>query len=247
MNARLCVLVCAALLIPPVCGSASDTAAGVSLALGHVIHRETDGTIEIPIAPIPVINVSQRLGRLQLAAEGLPPLGPIPVNSNGLGVHDFALSYADATLRYWNGPHTFAVGIGESLYTQRTNFAVLQNFSMRANDTSNSRVVGSEFEIIARMHANAQDVYEMRLAVNPKMHGRFSYTSPNKITSPSSETASEVDIAVRYVHQMKALSVSYGMRYLNYTAGFNQKSSLSFADTNSLLMPYVQVERFFGP
>lgn len=255
MKTWVCVFLSIVTPALPDYARASGMQAGVAIGLAHAIHRESSGTAEVPIIPVPIVNVSQHLSRFEVTAEALPPLGPTKIANNGLGIHDFTLTYLDGTLRYWNRAQTFAIGVGESLYTQQTHLVIVDSPSMQESETNSSRVGGAEYEMVGRLHANARDFWEARIAVNPAMHGRFSYTEQTTLDNgqsfettapPTSETASEIDISVRYVRAFERYEVSYGVRYLNYSAAFSARNGSPFADSNSLLMPYVQLDRLFG-
>lgn len=104
---------------------ADQTTAGISLGAAHGQHREVDGTATAPFVPAPIITASHRSGRLELSLRALPPVG-VAIANNDLGMKNFNLSYGDATLRLWNRRGTFAVGLGETLYNQRTRFLLAQ-------------------------------------------------------------------------------------------------------------------------
>lgn len=252
---RVCALL---LLLPLMCASAraGETTVGIALTATHGTHRETGGTANAPVIPAPLLTVSHRFKRLELAAEGLPPIGPIGVANNGLGMRDIALTFADATLRYWNRPGTLAFGFGETLYNQRTTYLTFQNASIRENEFEQSRVAGTRYEAVGRLALNARDFFEAQLAVDPALHGRLTYTTqyvPAQGTGfgytsrPVWERASEVDGNLRFVHRFGAYAVSYGVHYLNYTAAFTGRvGRRPFADANALVMPYVSLERSWG-
>ncbi len=230
----------------------SQTMAGLTLAGTHGTHRESGGTAEVPFLPAPIISISHTTHRIELDAEGLPPLGQINVSNNGLGIHDVAITYADATLRYWNASGTFALGIGETLYTQRTQLVVVQDPLVQESEVNGSRVVGMRYDAVGRIHVNAKDFLEAEFSIDPSMHGRFSYTRQTTMhdgrsfeyTSPPIwETASQVDASARFVHAFGPYRLSYGLRYLNFTAAFTAQSGAPFADANSLLLPFIELQR----
>jgi hypothetical protein len=246
-----CVLL--ALMLPAV-ASAGETTIGIALTGTHGTHRESGGVAQAPLIPAPVLAISHRVHRFELTAEGLPPLGPIGVANNGLGMRDISLTYADATLRYWNASGTLAFGAGQTLYNQRTRFVAFQDAYEQLNDVNRSRISGMRYEVVGRVPLGRGDFMEAQFAVNPRLHGRytvmrqrvikatgqsFGFTSP-----PQGEAASQVDIGLRFVHGFAPFAVSYGVRYLNYTAAFTRPGS-PFADSNSLVMPFVALERHF--
>jgi hypothetical protein len=233
----------------------AQTVVGIALTGTHGTHREATGTATAPFIPAPILDVSHRMGQLEINAEGLPPIGPIGIANNGLGMKDVALTYADAALRYWNARGTLALGIGETLYNQRTNVLVEQNAFLTQNDTDMSRVVGARYEIVGRIRTNAADYVELLASANPSMHGRFSVSRQTIFsdgaryqftTVPLWETATQVDLGARFVHPFGPYAVSYGVRYLNYTASYSGRPWEPFADANRLLMPYISLQRTIG-
>lgn len=231
------------------------TSVGVSLNGAHGTHRESDGTVTAPLVPVPIVSASYRNGCYEVAAEGLPPIGPIHIADNGLGMHDIALTYADASVRYWNRSGTLALGIGETLYNQRTTFGrAFDSNTTHVTELDRSRVAGTRYEIAGRLPVGKDDEVRATLGIDPAMHGRYAYTDTIEnaaftsiFSSRSSwERASQVDADVRMVHRFGDYALSYGMRYLNYTAAYTAWIHPRFADANSILMPYVGVQRFFG-
>lgn len=244
-----------AALFTPSAARASQTTIGIALNGTHGTHRESDGTATAPLIPAPVLSVWHRSKRFEIAAEGLPPIGPIGVSNNGLGMRDISLTYADATLRYWNRAQTLAFGFGETLYNQRTNFLVFAGRFGQAYDINRSRIAGTRYEILGRFHVNLRTFVEAQLGVDPALHGRFTFTHRfvpvtgrgfEYTQPPSWERASQVDANLRFVHEYGPYALSYGVRYLNYTAAFTGRAGSPFADANSLLMPYIGFERAWG-
>lgn len=233
----------------------AQTVVGIALTGTHGTHRELTGVATAPFIPAPIVDISHRMGQLEINAEGLPPMGPIGIANNGLGMKNVALTYADATLRYWNAPGTFAFGVGETLYNQHTDVLAEQSRFLQQNDTDMSRVVGARYEIVGRIRTNATDYVELLASANPSMHGRFSVFRQTifsdgaryQFTSvPLWETATQVDVGARFVHRFGPFAVSYGVRYLNYTASYSGRPRQPFADANRLLMPYIGLERTIG-
>ncbi|HKU68426.1 MAG TPA: hypothetical protein VJP85_11675, partial [Candidatus Baltobacteraceae bacterium] len=231
MHKRVCIFALAAAL--SAVGSArAQTVVGVALTGTHGTHREASGSASAPFVPAPILGISHRFKQFELRAEGLPPIGPIGVANNGLGMKDVALTYADATLRYWNARGTFALGVGETLYDQRTRVLAAQDAFITETDTEMSRVVGTRYELAGHIRLNARDYVELLAGANPSMHGRFSFVEQTafangivfRFTSrPEWETATQVDAGVRLVHAFGPYAVSYGLRYLNYTASYSER------------------------
>lgn len=247
------VLFCLA-LYAPLPALADTTSIGVQLGATHAIHRETNGTATAPAVLVPILNLSHRSVCIEVSAEGLPPVGPASFGNNGIGMKDITLSYADAIARYWNPSHTIALGIGETLYNQQTDF--LEQYSALDRHTliDRSRVAGARYELSLRKALTANSSAGITVAVNPAMHGRFTQTqipsgTGSAITSPPIwEHASQVDADARFTHKFGDYAISYGVRYLNYNASFDSNWLLQpqFADANALVMPYVAIARMFG-
>lgn len=253
MQKRVWALFLVFVMFAPAAAMADPTSFGVELGGTHGTHRERGGSATAPLVPVPIVTASHGFGCLEIAAEGLPPIGPVAFGNNGLGMKDITLSYADALMRYWNPSHTLAVGLGETLYNQRTDFLI-------ANRTivDRSRVAGTRYELTARKSLGARDFVQARIGVDPAMHGRFTESGVfsggrgpvGYMTAPLWEHAAQVDADARFTHAFGRYALSYGVRYLNYTAAFDGpfQPRPQFADANSLIMPYVAVVRTWdGP
>lgn len=244
MQKRVSALLFALALFAPAAAPADPTSFGVELAGTHGTHREADGSAAAPLVPAPILTASHRVGCLEIAAEAVPPIGPISFGNNGLGMKDIALTYVDAVARYWNPSHTIAVGAGDTLYNQRTDFLAATPSGEKAF-ADRSRVAGARYELTVRKSLRTGDFVQARIAVNPAMHGRFTQSGP-----PVWEHASQVDADARFTHAFRQYAVSYGVRYLNYNAAFDGPflSQPQFADANSLVMPYIALVRTWdGP
>lgn len=243
-------------LMAPAYARADETTFGLALTGTHGTHRESQGEAKAPLIPAPVLAISHRFKRFEIVAEGLPPIGTIRVANNGLGMQSIALTYGDATLRYWNKRQTFAVGFGETLYNQRTTFLEFQDSFFRDNVINNSRIAGTRYEIVGRAVLAGRNFLQAQLALNPAMHGRYivanqdtNFTRGRTFTftaRPEWERASQVDADLRFVHPFGQFALSYGVRYLNYQAVFTRRPWAPFADANSFVMPYVALQRTWG-
>lgn len=255
MQRRVWALVFLVVISAPCVSRADETTIGIALTGTHGSHRESGGVANAPLIPAPILAVSHRFKRFEIVAEGLPPIGTIPVANNGLGMRDISLTYADLSLRYWNRRGTLAFGFGETLYNQRTRLLAFQNTLFQGMDINESRVVGTRYEAVARLPLRLRDFVEAQVALDPSMHGRFvdarqtTYSNGHSFLftpRPTWESASQVDAGIRYVHGFGPYAISYGVRYLNYTAAFTERPWSPFADSNSLLMPYIAIQRTWG-
>lgn len=258
MQKRVWVVLFLLAVAAPACARAGETTVGIAITGTHGTHRESGGAATAPLVPAPVVALSHRFKRFEFQAEGLPPVGPIPVSNNGLGMQSIALSYVDGTVRYWNSSQTFAVGLGETLYNQRSKFLDVQTPYVQEHSTNFSRVAGARYEVAARVPLAGRNLVQAQFALNPAMHGRFIFQvderwlsnhgwRENDFTQPPQwERGSQVDADVRVTHSFGTFAVSYGLRYLNYTAKFTTRPVDRFADSNSFLMPYIAIERSWG-
>ncbi|HET9095523.1 MAG TPA: hypothetical protein VFN37_02580 [Candidatus Baltobacteraceae bacterium] len=251
MQKRVWAVLFVFLTFAPAAAMADPTTIGVQLGATRAVHREEDGGVSA-LAPVPILTASHRSGCIEISAEGLPPVGPVGFTNNGLGMKDITLSYADAVARYWNPSHTVALGIGETLYNQRTDFLERFRGGQQAL-IDRSRVAGTRYELVVRRALRTRDAAQVSIAVNPAMHGRYTQTQMPQgapgwgfTTPPIWEHASQVDADARFTHAFGAYAISYGVRYLNYNAAFDSLWQPQFADANALVMPYVALTRTFG-
>lgn len=230
---------------------AGETTAGISLGGAHGQHREADGSATAPFVPAPIFNLSHRAGRFEVALRALPPVG-VAIAGNDLGMRHFDLSYGDATLRLWNRNGTLAVGLGETLYNQHTQFLQAQAPGQQWYDVNRSRVAGARYEVDGRFSLLGGNAIEADLGIDPAMHGTYvneqqfvqnGVTKVDFTFPPNWERASQIDADVRFVHPMRGLDVAYGVRYVNYTAEF---TGGRFADANAVVMPYIAIQRRWG-
>ena len=225
--------------------------AGVSLVFVHGQHVETGGTTNAPFIPAPVLNASTRLRQFEITAEGIPPLRSYPIGNNGLGIQNISLSYVEGSLRYWDKTGTFAAGIGETLYNQRTDYVSFSDSNGSIGQYDGSRVAGTRYELVARRPLRFGDTIEASLAVNPSLHGLVHWTDYDIFRGrmhsfdlrPGYEAGSQVEAALRFDHAVGPYTLRYGVRYLNYVAHF---SNGNLADRNTFVMPFVGIERSLG-
>lgn len=166
-----------------------------------------------------------------------------------------------------------SVGIGQTLYNQQTTqtlktvshgmllwngHAVPVTFANERSQIDASRVPGMRYETqvslpLGQVHLTAS------LALTPSMHAviheclclRSTQTSAifNRSYSFSqdaqeAETASEVDASVGFTHRIGKFKLTWGLRYLNYIARYD--STRALADRNTLVLPFIGVERALG-
>lgn len=238
--------------VPAAARAADDgTSAGISVVVVHGQHAEQGGTASAPLIPAPLLNIAHRFRNVEIDAEGIPPLRSFPVGNNGLGMQNIALSYLSGSVRYWNRRGTFALGIGETLYNQRTDYLGFSSPNFTEWQYDKSRVAGALYEAVNRLPLHGGSVLETWIAYNPVLHGRMSWTNYETFNGgtrtqdllPDWERGSQIQAEVRLERPAGPYTISYGMRYLNYQAYFDGGF---FADRNTFLMPFVGVTRRLG-
>jgi hypothetical protein len=200
-------------------------------------------------APLPMGELTVRRGNESLRVEGLPPIafnygsGP----NLSVGIRTTRLSILNATVRHAFAGGWFA-GVGETVYTQRTDYAdvpagyyYLRNgriYFLNGSQTESSRIGGLRLEA-GRTVRVGRDRIEAGAALNPSMHGdEYLVIPPGPFTSctffpggsvscPGNsfvdpETATQIDAYARIAHRVSRNGeVIFGVRYLNFTARYS--------------------------
>ena len=247
----LCACLLVAVAQAPAFADTGQTSAGLDVIFVHGQHAERTGSVETPLVPAPILRVSHRTGRVELIVEAIPPLGTYPIHDNVLGMQDIALSYGEGDLRYWNRSGRFALGIGETLYNQRTHYVNFSSPQLTLGEYDASRVTGAQYEAVERVPIRPNDVLEATLQINPSLHGRLTWTEYSTSASgthsfdigPGWESGSQAEAALQLEHRTGPWVFRYGLRYLNYVAHFNDGV---LADRNTFLMPFVGASRNLG-
>lgn len=221
----------------PLAARADGITAGIAITGTHGTHQEPGSTVDAPFIAAPVFVVDDKQRQIQLVVEGLPPIGPIRVENNGLGIKGIRLGYGDASLRFWDPSEHVAIGIGESLYVQRTTYAL--NSTVNYNDAS--RVVGARYEVVGQQRLGQRLRFVTTAAVNPRLHAVLTRTfdgrgSAGMFSPPAAETGSQVDLGARIERSNGDGTVAFGVRYINYSARFDNGA---LADRNVFTMPFV--------
>lgn len=224
-------------LASPLAARADGTTAGIAVTATHGTHEEAVSRIEAPFIPAPVLTLSHRRRLLEVVAEGLPPIGPFRVDNGGLGIKDIKLGYGDVSVRLWDPSDHVAIGVGESLYVQRTRYmrsAILDQYD-------SSRVTGGRYEIVGQQHLGQTMRFVTSLAVNPRMHALLTSTfsgagSAGAYSPPLPETGAQVDACARIERTNGNGTIAFGVRYINYSARFDDGR---LADRNVFTMPFV--------
>jgi hypothetical protein len=202
----------------------------------------------LSLAPLPLAELVVRRKAESIRIEGLPPV-TFGYGSTGDGVLSTRLSIVNATYRHAFAGGWFA-GAGQTVYNQFTtympvngNFYYSRGFTTDPIDGSEaqySRVTGARFEV-GRITQSGRNRVEWWAAANPHMRG-IQYTRIPTFLSMCSfgaagtppvctqqvdtfsdpENASQVDLSARVAHRIaKNGEVLFGLRYLNYTAHYD--------------------------
>jgi len=244
--ARAAALSVATLLCCPLAVKADQTTIGISLngTTGH--HVEPNRIESIPFLPMPMIEIEHIHQHLHARLEIVPPIGPVPLaQSDGFieNGQDPRVSYLNGELSYALPSSPITLGIGETIINQRTLYPgqpIIQA----------SRVVGMRLIARAHLYDDGTRSLDADFSVNPALHG----LQTNEITDPSipssaiipqlAEHGSLIDTSLRWSIKEGRYALLYGVRYINYTAGYSRDGSL--ADRNHLFMPFVGVDWSVG-
>jgi hypothetical protein len=266
----LSVLLCAA----P--ARAAQVVVGITSAFTFGTHEERQGRDTVPLLPVPLITLRVPLRRFEFVAEGVPPLGPIPYRSAYNGTSQSTLlSYAHAALRYKLDSH-FSVGIGETLYNQRTTYVQTRVFygylymqdgskvpatvTSTSSQVDASRVPGMRFEVRGQWQIGRVQWVAAELAVTPAMHAVV--RAANRFQTSIATTA-PIKQPPAFSYSFPApetgsevdASVTAGRRFGSFTLLYGVRylnyiahfnAGGTLADRNTLVLPFIGFERTFG-
>ena len=251
--------------IPVTAGA--QTTAGIDLDLSNGQHAESNVRYNFPLVPLPMLHFTARVKNFAIHLEAVPPLGPIGYGTaSGYAPQATRLSYLVGTLRYYATGSRYFFGVGSTVLNQRTTTSQSRQsyFNLYtvndSNDTAQlSRVTGSLYEAGYAVKLPKSAV-EVIVGINPKLRANYyvdvaeshTVTLPNGSTHASHygygfmwpEHGAQVESSVRWTRDLIHMSISYGIRYINYTAAYDQSNRL--ADKNSLLMPFIGIARRIG-
>lgn len=202
----------------------------------------------LTFAPLPLGELTLRKNAESIRIEGLPPV-TFGYNNAGDGALSTRLSIVNATYRHVFAGGWFA-GAGQTVYNQYTTYVPVSGTFFYArgfltdpingSEAQYSRVTGARYEI-GRMTQSGRNRIEWWLAANPKLRGVQYTRIPTFFTTCSfgtgtsapvcsqvvhtfadPENASQVDLSARVAHRVsKSGEVLLGLRYLNYTAHYD--------------------------
>ncbi len=211
------------------CARAGETTVGVTLDATIDTHAEARSSSALPVVPVPIFSIEHREGRFALYLEGVPPIGPVGVDSGDAT----KLSMFDGSLRFAVTPQVW-VGLGETIFNQKTYYPL--------DETQASRVVGARYSAGTRLWQSGAHRIDLEIHVSPSMRGTIITTivccSGALIYDVhDAERASLVDAQARWSLTRGKTVLSAGLRWINYAAVF--AASGSIADQNRIVSPFI--------
>ena len=203
----------------------SSTTIGVTLNPAFGVHESFNDSVRVPPVPTPFFEFSHRFDHFEIAAFGLPPTAAIPYNDAIQSQTWLRLTILDMTLRAFDSSGRFGVGIGETIYNQTTHYAIADYPLLHpgTGEQQYSRVLGMHVEVLARLKFRA-GILETSLRYVPTMLGTqvSTYENAPAATRYDPERGQQVDGSIRYIRRIdKHRDVILGVRYVNYTAGYD--------------------------
>jgi len=247
------IVLAAALLAFAISGVArADDRPSIGLTLNASIgtHEEKSGREQVPLLPIPLLDLRVPVKHFEFEVEGVPAIGPIGYNSGiSAATRTTKISYVFGTLRYHIPNTRWSAGLGGILYNQETvtsQTTIVPCLSpctatpFTVTEYDRSRVGGMRYEIAYAVPLSEARSLSIQIGLVPVMHAAIHESvSPFNRTLDEPERASQVDGQLRYMLYTRAATWSYGVRYINYLAHFEQNGALS--DRNTLIMPFAGV------
>jgi hypothetical protein len=222
--------------------SADDGPSGkIALSIAPLVgqHVESNLVTSTDGVPIPILQIDGRYHGFELFAESLPGSPTITASSQDYRSLSTRLAFFDAVVRGYDPSRRFWIGAGEIVYNQSTYYLPFE-------DLSQSRVVGGRYELGSGLSRNPERI-RFWVDFMPGMQGNVfqKYGSSNDSFSRSyaeHATQFESQLAVNNTHGR--VTLSYGVRYLNYVAKITRFDEL--ADKNTGFLPYATFAYNFG-
>jgi hypothetical protein len=221
--------------LPARAGSTTDVTVTLNPLIGT--HESFNDTTHPPPVPVPLLGIRHRTGPFEIEISGLPDVASVHSSDAIQGRTSTRLSIFDGTVRVWDPLDRFSVGIGETIYNQGTHY--LDGVEIAGvGETQFSRVVGANYELGYHVPIGAGRI-EARFTYTPVMLGTqyTIYDVPTYFRRADPERADQVDTEVRYVRRVgQRSSVIFGLRYVNYTARYDEPNG-GLSDRNVGLLP----------
>ena len=131
-------------------------------------HIETGNNASV-YSPVPLAVLDAHVNRFEITGEWLP-LPSIPISNNPNGIPSITLNYLDGSVRYWVAPNRWALGIGETLWNQQTEYLYMPV----AYDAS--RGAGARYELVNSIPLRTGVALQTSVAAAPTIHAILSYT-----------------------------------------------------------------------
>jgi hypothetical protein len=222
---------------------------GLTLNASTGTHEEATGRQNVPLLPIPLLDLRVPFKRFEFEVEGVPSIGPVGYNSGiAAASRTTKISYAFGTLRYRIPNTRWSAGLGAILYNQETVTSQIVTGSCgpppctppssTITEDDRSRVGGIRYEIGYAIPLSQRRLLSLQVGVTPSMHSTIhEFISSFNRMFDAPESASQVDGQLRFSVQTAGTTWAYGIRYINYLAHFDSNGALS--DRNTLIMPFV--------
>jgi hypothetical protein len=220
---------------PARAGSSTDVTITLNPIFGS--HQSYNDTEHVPPVPVPLLDVRHRTGPFEFEVDGLPDLASVHSNDAIQGPTSTRLSIFDGTARVWDPLGRFSVGIGQTLYNQGTHYTNGVEIP-NVGETQYSRVAGAHYELGYRAGVGIGRI-EARFSYAPALLGTqyTIYDVPTYYRRADPERGDQVDTEVRFVRSFSPRSaVVFGVRYINYTARYDEPSG-GLSDRNVGLLP----------
>jgi hypothetical protein len=234
---------CATGLGIPAGARADETSTRIGLTLNPIIgglHESYDDLVHVRPVPIPLIEVRHVHGPVELDLEGLPPVASVRYDDTLQGGHTSTrLSIFDGFVRVWDPLHRFSAGLGQTLYNQSTHYTHSVEIA-GTGETQFSRVTGLTYTVgygIPLHRGRFEAIFNYAPAMRGVQYTIYDISFYRPRINP--ERAGQIDTAARFVHPLGARSeIVLGVRYVNYTASYDQPSG-GLSDRNVGLLPVI--------
>jgi hypothetical protein len=235
---------------------AGTTEVGVGVILVSGTHTEQTGAkATAGLVPAPLLTLDHRGAHWGFFLEAIPPLGPVQISNNVLGLKSTQLSYLAGSVRFEVSPQT-RVGIGEMMYNQQSVYqygGIPVGVLTSTVDTDRSRIVGAKFELLQSLRTTKKSLLTANVTLAPSLRGAlgeqstYTYEGEGSLSSPwfaVSEAGSQVSgMLENAVRENARLTLHYGVRYINLSMHF---SNGALADRNAFVVPFIGVSTAFG-
>lgn len=202
------------------------------------VHTDIAGA-QRGVAPGALIELGARWKRLELRAEGIPPVSLPQKPSEFYGQSTPQLSLINGALRYALDPQSrFSAGMGMTVINQKTPLPNL-------NQVVASRLAGARYEFMYAAPLRGSHVLEIVAGGAPRLTGadHFTWSVPHP-GRDRGEIASEIDGQVAWGIVSGSSEFLFGLRSINFSAQFTDNGEA--ADRNNGGGVMAEWRRFFN-